>query len=65
MIEPYLSKQWFIDMKQLTKPVNDAVKSKDITFVPSRWEKLYFEWMENIRDWCIPRQIWWGHQIPV
>ena len=65
VIEPYLSKQWFIDMKQLTQPAIDAVKNKDITFVPSRWEKLYFEWMENIRDWCISRQIWWGHQIPV
>ncbi len=65
VIEPYLSNQWFIDMKALAQTSIDAVKNKDVTFVPSRWEKLYFEWMDNIRDWCISRQIWWGHQIPV
>ncbi len=65
VIEPYLSKQWFIDMKKLAKPAIDAVKSGDITFTPKRWEKLYFEWMESIRNWCVSRQIWWGHQIPV
>ncbi|MEI7941577.1 MAG: valine--tRNA ligase [Candidatus Riflemargulisbacteria bacterium] len=64
-IEPYLSKQWFIDMKQLAGKPIAAVKNKDIQFIPERWEKLYFDWMENIRPWCISRQIWWGHRIPV
>lgn len=64
-IEPYLSKQWFVDMSKLTNKPIQAVKNKDITFIPDRWEKLYFDWMENIRPWCISRQIWWGHRIPV
>ncbi|MGA0241924.1 MAG: valine--tRNA ligase [Candidatus Marinamargulisbacteria bacterium] len=65
IIEPYLSKQWFIDMKGLTAPAINAVMDNTVTFVPDRWKKLYFEWMNNIRDWCISRQIWWGHTIPV
>ncbi len=65
VIEPYLSKQWFVKMKEITQPAIDAVRNGDVTFIPQRWEKLYFEWMESIRDWCISRQIWWGHRIPV
>ncbi|MCP4051096.1 MAG: valine--tRNA ligase [bacterium] len=64
-IEPYLSNQWFVAMKKLAGPAIEAVKSHKITFTPKRWEKIYFDWMENIRDWCISRQIWWGHRIPV
>jgi valyl-tRNA synthetase len=65
IIEPYLSKQWFIDMKKIVQKPIDTVKNKEIQFIPERWEKLYFDWMENIRPWCISRQIWWGHRIPV
>ncbi|MFA5878573.1 MAG: valine--tRNA ligase [Candidatus Margulisiibacteriota bacterium] len=65
VVEPYLSKQWFLSMKQLSKRAIDVVKTKEIEFVPERWEKIYFDWMQNIRDWCISRQIWWGHQIPI
>lgn len=65
VLEPYLSPQWFVDMKTLAGPAIDAIKTKSIEIIPARWEKLYFDWMENIRDWCISRQIWWGHQIPV
>ncbi|MCX5705216.1 MAG: valine--tRNA ligase [Candidatus Omnitrophica bacterium] len=65
IIEPYLSKQWFVKMKPLAKPAIEAVKKGRIKFFPSRWTKVYLNWMENIQDWCISRQIWWGHRIPV
>ena len=63
-IEPRISDQWFVSMKKLAKPAIEAVKNDDITFVPKRYEKNYFHWMENIQDWCISRQLWWGHRIP-
>ncbi|MBU4312454.1 MAG: valine--tRNA ligase [Candidatus Omnitrophica bacterium] len=64
-VEPYLSLQWFVNMKELAKPAIEAVKKGKIKFTPKRWTKVYLNWMENIRDWCISRQIWWGHRIPV
>lgn len=64
IIEPNLSKQWFIRTKPLAKKAIDAVKNGDTKIIPEIWTKTYFEWMNNIRDWCISRQIWWGHQIP-
>lgn len=63
-IEPRVSEQWFVKMKELAKPAIEAVKKDDVKFVPKRYEKTYFNWMENIQDWCISRQLWWGHQIP-
>ena len=64
VIEPLISKQWFVKMKPLAKPAIRAVKDGRIKFVPERFEKIYLNWMENIRDWCISRQLWWGHRIP-
>ena len=64
VVEPYLSKQWFVKAEPLAKPALQAVRDGTIKVVPEFWKKTYYEWMENIRDWCISRQIWWGHQIP-
>jgi valyl-tRNA synthetase len=64
VIEPYLSTQWFVRIKPLAEPAIRAVESGDVRFVPELWTKTYFEWMRNIHDWCISRQLWWGHRIP-
>ncbi len=64
VVESRLSKQWFVKMKPLAEPAIEAVKNGSVRFVPDRWSKIYFNWMENIQDWCISRQLWWGHRIP-
>jgi valyl-tRNA synthetase len=64
VVEPFLSPQWFVKIKPLAEPAIEAVKSGQIRFIPEGWENSYFAWMEIIKDWCISRQIWWGHQIP-
>lgn len=65
LVEPYCSDQWFVKMKPLAEPAIESVESGAVKFYPERWSKTYMEWMTNIRDWCISRQIWWGHRIPV
>ena len=64
VVEPLLSLQWFVAMEPLAKPAIEAIRSGDAQFIPKRWENNYFHWMENIQDWCISRQLWWGHRIP-
>ena len=64
IVEPIVSKQWFVKMKPLAEPAVAAVKKRKVEFIPKRFEKTYFNWMENVRDWCISRQLWWGHRIP-
>ncbi|MBQ6979971.1 MAG: valine--tRNA ligase [Clostridia bacterium] len=63
-VEPIVSKQWFVKMEPLAKPAIDAVRKKSVKFTPERFSKIYFNWMENVKDWCISRQLWWGHRIP-
>ena len=64
VVEPYLTDQWYVKVEPLAKPAIEAVENGDINFVPENWSKTYFEWMRNIEDWCISRQLWWGHRIP-
>ena len=64
VIEPYLTDQWYVAVESLAKPAIEAVQSGEIRFVPENWNKTYFQWMNNIQDWCISRQLWWGHRIP-
>ena len=63
-IEPHISEQWFVKMEPLAKPAIDVVKNGEVKFIPERYDKTYYNWMENIQDWCISRQLWWGHRIP-
>jgi valyl-tRNA synthetase len=64
VVEPYLSRQWFVKQAELAKPAREAVARGDVEFVPERWVKVYYDWMDNVHDWCVSRQLWWGHRIP-
>ncbi|MFB6290569.1 MAG: valine--tRNA ligase [Candidatus Bipolaricaulia bacterium] len=64
VVEPSVSEQWFVEMEDLAEPAIEAVREDRVELIPERWKKVYFEWMENIQDWCISRQLWWGHRIP-
>ncbi|MFK7887789.1 MAG: valine--tRNA ligase [Gammaproteobacteria bacterium] len=64
VVEPYLTDQWYVNIKPLAEPAIEAVKDGRVSFVPENWSKTYYEWMNNIQDWCISRQLWWGHRIP-
>ena len=64
VVEPYLSLQWFVKQAELARPARDAVARGDVEFVPERWVKVYYDWMDNVHDWCVSRQLWWGHRIP-
>jgi valyl-tRNA synthetase len=64
VVEPYLSRQWFVKQAEVAKPAREAVARGDVKFVPERWTKVYFDWMDNLHDWCVSRQLWWGHRIP-
>jgi len=65
IVEPMISTQWFVKIEPLAQAALEAVKDGRIKIVPERFEKVYFNWLENIKDWCISRQLWWGHRIPV
>jgi valyl-tRNA synthetase len=64
VVEPYLTDQWYVKIEPLAKPAIEAVEDGRISFVPANWSKTYFDWMHRIEDWCISRQLWWGHRIP-